>query len=214
MSLVNNGSPHQGSIVLKKCINPVIETERLILDPLNAKDAATLFAYRSLPEVARYQGWRPSDESDASAFIDRQSELTFGMPDTWCQRAIRRKTTGEMIGDFGAHFPSTLSDPIEFGLSLKPAEQRKGYALEVMTAAIDQAFRDWGYRRIIGSVDPRNLASMALCRALGMRQEAHHVESYLFHGEWVDDVIFALLAREWPARREENCGLKSHSSAG
>jgi len=32
---------------------------------------------------------------------------------------------------------------------------------------------------------------------LGMRQEAHHVESYLFRGEWVDDVVFALLAREW-----------------
>jgi len=52
---------------------------------------------------------------------------------------------------------------------------------------------------LIGSVDPRNTASMALCRSLGLRQEAHHVESYRFRGEWVDDVIFALLAREWLA---------------
>lgn len=103
-----------------------------------------------------------------------------------------------MIGDFGAHFPSTTCAPIEFGLSLKPAEQGKGHAREALTAAIDRAFRDWGYRRVIGSVDPRNMAGMALCRAVGMRQEAHHVESYLLHGEWVDDVIFALLAREWP----------------
>jgi len=40
---------------------------------------------------------------------------------------------------------------------------------------------------------------MALCRALSMRQEAHHVESYRFRGAWVDDAVFALLAREWPA---------------
>lgn len=191
---------------MKTCIKPVIETTRLLLDPLRSEDAATLFAYRSLPEVARYQGWRPSDESEASAFIDQQSERAFGTPDSWCQLAIRSKATGKMIGDFGVHFPPTTRDPVEFGLSLKPAEQGKGYARESMTAAIDRAFHDWGYRRVIGSVDPRNLASMALCRAVGMRQEAHHVESYLFRDEWVDDVIFALLAREWLPREERSSG--------
>jgi hypothetical protein len=34
---------------------------------------------------------------------------------------------------------------------------------------------------------------------LGMRQEAHHVESYLFRGEWVDQLVFAVLATEWRA---------------
>lgn len=38
---------------------------------------------------------------------------------------------------------------------------------------------------------------MTLLRALGMRQEAHHRESLFCRGEWVDDVIFALLASEW-----------------
>lgn len=32
-----------------------------------------------------------------------------------------------------------------------------------------------------------------------MRQEAHHRESLWFRGEWVDDVIFALLDHEWQA---------------
>jgi len=35
---------------------------------------------------------------------------------------------------------------------------------------------------------------------LGMRQEARHVESYLFRGEWADRLVFAILAREWQAR--------------
>jgi RimJ/RimL family protein N-acetyltransferase len=38
---------------------------------------------------------------------------------------------------------------------------------------------------------------MALLKAVGMHQEAHFRESLLFRGEWVDDVVFALLAREW-----------------
>lgn len=32
-----------------------------------------------------------------------------------------------------------------------------------------------------------------------MRQEAHLRESLWLHGEWVDDAVFAILAREWPA---------------
>lgn len=177
--------------------NPTMDTKRLTLDALRPDDAAALFAYRGDPEVARYQGWQPASEAEAAAFIAKQAAGAFGTPDSWCQLAIRSKANGELIGDFGVHFPPTTNDPIEFGLSLKPAAQGHGYAREVMSAGIDRAFRDWGYRRLVGSVDPRNTASVALCRALGMRQEAHHVESYWFREEWVDDVIFALLAREW-----------------
>jgi RimJ/RimL family protein N-acetyltransferase len=182
-------------------IAAVIETLRLHLDRLQAGDAAALFACRGDPDVARYQGWKPADEAEAAAFIARQDERPFGTPDGWNQLAIRLRDTGELVGDFGIHFPATTDDPIEFGISLKPAQQGHGYAREVMRAGIDLALGSWGYRRVVASVDPRNTASMALCRALGMRQEAHHVESYRFRGEWVDDVVFALLAREWPVDR-------------
>lgn len=179
----------------------MIETERLILDPLRQEDAKDLFLYRSDPEVARFQGWQPGSLEEAEDFISEQLNIEFGQAGHWCQLAIRSKHTGELVGDFGVHFPPTKETQIEFGLSLKPPDQRKGYAREVMVAGIDLAFRQWGYRRLIASVDPRNTASMALCRALGLRQEAHHLESYYFRGEWADDVIFAMLAREWPPAR-------------
>lgn len=178
----------------------MIRTARLVLDPLHPADAAGLFACRADPDVARYQGWKPASVDEASAFITEQAQRTFGAAG-WCQLAIRRRT-GELVGDFGVHFPAALDDPIEFGLSLGPSHQRKGYAREVMVAAIDLAFGTWGYRRLVVSTDPRNTASVALCRSLGLRQEAHHVESCRFRGEWADDVIFALLAREWRPRDE------------
>jgi RimJ/RimL family protein N-acetyltransferase len=187
----------RGDITLNTPASQTIETKRLLLAPMRTEDAAALFAYRGDPDVGRYQGWQPASEAEAAVFIAEQVACVFGTPDSWCQLAIGSKATGELIGDFGVHFPSTTDGPIEFGLSVKPAVQGRGYAREVMAAGIEHAFRDWGYRRLVGSVDPRNTASVALCRALGMRQEAHHVESYRFQGEWVDDVVFALLAREW-----------------
>jgi aminoglycoside 6'-N-acetyltransferase len=30
-----------------------------------------------------------------------------------------------------------------------------------------------------------------------MRREAHHVQSSWWKGEWVDEYVYALLAREW-----------------
>ncbi|HXO99141.1 MAG TPA: GNAT family protein [Luteibacter sp.] len=176
-------------------------TPRLRLDRLAPADAPTLFAYRGDDAVARYQGWKPAGLSDAEAFIARQTEQSFAVPDSWFQLAVRERDSAALIGDLGIHFPADTDGPIEFGVSLRPERQGLGYAREAMSTMLGVAFGEWGYRRAVGSVDPRNVASIALLRSLGFRQEAHHVESYLFRGKWVDDVIFAILAREWPQPR-------------
>jgi RimJ/RimL family protein N-acetyltransferase len=91
-------------------------------------------------------------------------------------------------------------ESVEFGISLVPTGQGRGYAGEALRALFDQVFGPLGRHRIHASVDPRNLACIALLRALGMRQEAHHRESLWLHGEWVDDMVFALLVHEWRIR--------------
>jgi RimJ/RimL family protein N-acetyltransferase len=180
---------------------PEIPTSRLLLDPLRAEDAGELFACRAHPQVARYQGWRPADQTEATAFIVEQATRQFGTPGVWSQLAIRDRRSRAYLGDLGVHFPATSGGPMEFGVSLKPQAQHRGFAREAVTAINDRAFSTWGCHRIIASVDPRNVASLALCRALGMREEAHHVESCRIRGEWLDEMIFALLAREWLAAR-------------
>lgn len=176
-----------------------IESPRLILDALRADDAAALFACRGDPQVARFQGWRPAAVGDAVDFIARQAGTSFGQADSWFQLAIRVRKTGALIGDLGVHFPATSTDAVELGISLMPAQQGNGCAREAMRAVIAHLFDVMDYRRVIASVDPLNVASVALLRALGMRQEAHHRQSLYWHGEWVDDMIFAVLASEWPS---------------
>ncbi len=58
-------------------------------------------------------------------------------------------------------------------------------------------FGPTGQHRVFGSVDPRNTASVRLLESVGMRREAHFRESLWHKGEWVDDVIFAMLQTEW-----------------
>lgn len=172
-------------------------TARLRLDALREEDAETLFAYRAEPVVARYQGWRPASQAEALDFIRAQQQVSTAQRDCWIQRAIRLHADGCLIGDLGLHLPADADGSCEFGITIAPLHQGQGYAREALRAVLDVVFREYGMHRVHASIDPRNLASAALLRALGMRQEAHFRESLKLHGEWVDDVIYALLAREW-----------------
>lgn len=177
-----------------------MDTTRLRLDSLRPADATALFAYRADPEVARFQGWRPASVAEAGDFIARQRAASLDTPGGWWQRAIRLREGGQLIGDLGLQVPPDAHGSGEVGITIAPAFQAMGYAGEALRAAFTLVFDSLGWHRMQASVDPRNTASMAMLRSLGMRQEAHFLESLWLHGEWVDDVVFALLAREWQER--------------
>ena len=92
----------------------------------------------------------------------------------------------------------TKPEQAEFGITLASAFHGHGYATEAIRAMLRLAFDTLGKHRVFGSVDPRNARSIALMRprpaSAGRR---HFVESLRFKDEWVDDVVFAMLAREW-----------------
>lgn len=182
-----------------------LATDRLWFDGLRESDAAALFAYRSDPDVSRYQGWRPESLAEAKGFIRNQAGLAAPSPGQWFQRAIRRIDDGNLIGDLGL----CLSDDrqAEFGITLAPSAQGQGFAREALGGLFQALFGRLDVHRVHASVDPRNLPSMALLKAVGMRQEAHFHESLRFRGEWVDDVIFALLAREWREAHAKGAGF-------
>ncbi len=179
-----------------------IVTERLVLRCLEPGDATCMFAYRSDPEVARYQGFEPGEIGEIETFIADQVKLTVDTPDTWFQLAITLKATGEMIGDLGLHFLAAESEQVELGITLAPTHQGQGLASEACHGALDHVFGTLRKHRVYGSLDPRNTASAALMERIGMRKEAHLVESLRFKGAWVDDIIYGMLRREWESRRD------------
>ena len=58
-----------------------IVTERLRLRPFQVDDLDAFAAYRSDPQIARYQSWdRTYSIADAEAFLASQRGLEFGQP--------------------------------------------------------------------------------------------------------------------------------------
>lgn len=174
-----------------------LATARLRLDALRPGDAAALFAYRADPAVSRYQGWRPASLDEAAGFIQRQQALVFDTPGNWFQFALRLRDSDELVGDLGLHFVD--ADTVEFGVTLAPAHQGRGLAAEAARAALARVFDDLKRHRACASVDPRNIACIALLERLGLRKEAHFRESWRDGDAWADDAVYAMLAREWRA---------------
>lgn len=177
-----------------------LPTRRLQLRRLQRADAESLCAYRSLPEVARYQSWETYGPEDAARLLDDQQDRDIGIPGTWLQLAVVETRTGQMIGDFGLHCLADEPCQFEVGVTFAPDWQGQGYATEALESLLHYLFTERSARRIFATTDVLNVPAAALFRRLGFRQEAHHVEHRAYKGTWTSEYVFALLAREWEGR--------------
>jgi RimJ/RimL family protein N-acetyltransferase len=168
---------------------------------LRQDDAATLCAYRSLPEVARFQSWETFGLDDAARLIAGQRDMEPGIPGTWFQLAMVERATERMIGDCGLHCRQDDPRQMEIGVTLAPRDQRRGYATEALACVLDFVFGVMDKHRVSAITDAENRPAASLFRRLGFRQEAHFVEHRWYKGYWDSELVFALLRREWEAHR-------------
>jgi RimJ/RimL family protein N-acetyltransferase len=173
-----------------------VQTERLIIRRLRDEDLEPLVAYRSLPEVMWMQLWDSYDAEKGQKLIDGCKTVEpFTAGDSF-QFGVELKATGELIGDLYFKMDEA-GKQAEIGYTFDPKFQGQGLASEAVRKLIDYAFKEKGLHRIYGITDPRHLRSIAMMKRMGMRQEAHFKESLWFKGEWADDVVFAILEKEW-----------------
>jgi RimJ/RimL family protein N-acetyltransferase len=162
------------------------------------EDKEAMYRYRSDSDTNKYLSLIPQSVEDVADFIGKTS-FVLNVPGTWFQLVMIEQASNILIGDIGIHFLDT--DPenrqVEIGYTLDKEFRNKGYATEALTAVIDYLINSLNKHRITASIDPVNTDSIRLIERLGFRKEGHFVESVFFHGKWVDDLVYALLAKEW-----------------
>jgi len=173
-----------------------IITDRLIIRPVQPEDADAIFGYRSNAAVNRYQGWIPETIQDVHHFIAQKVAHEINVSGTWFQFVVIKKENNELIGDMGIHFMASDVTQVEIGCTLSEKHQGRGNATEALKAMINYLFTELDKRRIIASIDPRNIPSINLFERLEFRKEAHLKECLFINGEWVDDLIYAILKDE------------------
>jgi RimJ/RimL family protein N-acetyltransferase len=177
-----------------------IETDRLVLRPFTAEDFDALFAYQSLPDVARWLIWDARTEEEVRvALAKKLGSVAIAEEGDVLALAITRKETGELVGDVVLGLESGEHRAGEIGYIVHPDHQGHGYATEACREVLRIAFEDLGLHRVIGRVEPRNEASAGVLEKIGMRQEATFVENEFIKGEWQSEGVYAILDREWRA---------------
>lgn len=182
-----------------------IPTKRLSLRPIDpARDVDALFSYQSLPEVCRYIPWQPRTREDITARLADPKKIRAvltgpGSAESALNLVVEVSGTGAVVGDVMLMWTDDTN--AEIGYVISPEHQGRGYATEAAEALLDLAFDGLGVHRVTARIDERNPASGAVLAKLGMRQEGVLVESEWCKGEWITNVEFAILDREWRLTR-------------
>lgn len=173
-----------------------IKTDRLIIRLAIPEEAEAIYSYRSDFIANKYQGWFPESADEIRDYLHNMPK-TMDVADICFQFAIINIDENRLIGDMGIVFNSHDNLQAEVGCTLDKKFQGKGYATEALKAMVNYLFVVMQKHRVTASIDPRNTASIQLIERLGFRKEAHFKESYYLRGEWVDDIIYAMLRKEW-----------------
>ena len=173
-------------------------TERLRVRPFREVDLPAFVAYRSSPEVARYQSWDTTfSMDDARRFFAEQQQVEFGQPGAWVQLAAVDRESGDLYGDCAVRVLDDHPATAELGVTLAPDAQGRGLASEALAGVMQALFEHRSFHRLYAETDDRNVAVHRVLERLGFRCEAHLLEADWFKGEWTSLRVYALLRREW-----------------
>lgn len=167
-----------------------LRTARLVIRRFRAKDTDAFAAYRSDPDVARYQSWDGCTPEQAEAFASEMAASHPGIPGEWFQFAIADPASDELLGDVALCVHADDTSRAELGFTLSPAHQGEGYATEAARSVVAYAFERLGAETVLGIADARNDASIALLERIGMRRTT--TEHVRFKDEWCDEHTYEL----------------------
>jgi aminoglycoside 6'-N-acetyltransferase len=165
-----------------------------------AGDLPAFHAYRSQADVARFQGWAPMTLAEARRFLAEQAEVDCFMPGAWVQIAIADKATDNLTGDAGLWLSREGSEA-EFGLTLKPEVQGRGFGTEAIRGIIDYLMLATPAAVVTAATDVRNTPCVGALRSAGMKHVATREQEY--KGELCTEQVFRCLRAGWENRNPE-----------
>lgn len=174
-----------------------LETPRLILREFRDADFNALLEMDSRPETARYEPQKGAD--GVRAYLEGAARAALVEPRRHYRFAVTIRPGGTARGLVGLAMNFDMTRDWEIGWMVHPDEWGKGYASEAALRVLEFAFRDLNAHRVIAFCDAENRASERMMQKLGMRREAHMLQTRLLRGEWRDELLYAILESEWVA---------------
>ncbi|RZS93942.1 GNAT family N-acetyltransferase [Aquimarina brevivitae] len=154
-------------------MNIKIETKRLILRPINSKDADFILALVNSKGWLQFIGDRNVlDKKDAENYIHKilDNEHFF-------YTVFEVKSSQKAIGILTLLKREEEQFP-DFGFALLPQFEKKGYTYEASSSYLEILKKTDNYKHIIAITKPDNMKSIKLLKKLGFQYTADHKKGY------------------------------------
>jgi ribosomal-protein-serine acetyltransferase len=114
---------------------------------------------------------------------------------------------GRIAGSVGFHAVDWRNRSTSIGYWLSTKAEGRGLMTAAVRALVDHAFGGWRLNRVTIEAAVGNARSRAIPERLGFRQEAILRESERVGGRYLDGVLYAVLAADWPRSAPEATGI-------
>jgi RimJ/RimL family protein N-acetyltransferase len=177
-------------------IRPILETERLVLRPFRAEDAAEVARLCNDEAIGRYIPTLPFPyplEAAVSWLTTHQEKADNGKE---IILAITRKTDGGLLGAFGLIL-TPEHKRAEIGYWLRRDEWGKDYMTEAAKAMVGYGFNKLGLDVVTCHHLQPNTGSGRVMQKLGMKYEGCRRKFYFHRGQHFDIVLYSILKDEF-----------------
>lgn len=175
----------------------ILETPRLLLEPLQIRHALALYEPLQSPGIYEYIPENPPTSLEVLTI--RYQRLSHrrspNEQEAWLNWAMRKRREDKYVGTLQATvYPDATA---YLAYILFPAFWRQGYAKEGCGCILDLVFKDYQVHTTSAEIDTRNIASIKLIESLGFQRVATRLNADFFKGTTSHEYRYELLASAW-----------------
>lgn len=160
-------------------------------------DWVRIFEWTSTAEACRFQAWGPNSAEEARAFTEEAVASWAGPTDRARYVWVAEVPSEGVIGLGELHVIDRQHRQGDISYSVHTDHWARGLGKAIARELLRVGFDEQNLHRIMGTCDPRNVASARILRSIGMTYEGRARDTLLLRDGWRDSELFSILEAEW-----------------
>lgn len=178
-------------------MSKILETERLILEPLSDKHKESLFSHFSDEDVMKYMDINTLKNVEQAEKMIEFFEKHIDESEKY-RWAIIRKKDCQFLGTCGFNnWIKHRGNRSEIGYDLSKPYWGKGYMKEALEKMIHYGFDTMKLRRIEALVTEGNINSRKLLKKMGFIEEGFLRDYGYWKNQYISAYMYSILKSEW-----------------
>ncbi|MBZ0289992.1 MAG: GNAT family N-acetyltransferase [Anaerolineae bacterium] len=175
------------------------QTERIRLRGLEPADWLIFYEWNQESDMPRAMDfvWFPQSQDAVRAWAQRET-MNRGEDDRYF--FVIETLNGEVVGMINSHSIDRRCGTFSYGVGIRPAYQRKGYASEAIILFCRHFFHERRYQKVIANVFSFNAASMRLHERLGFQLEGRLRRMIYTRGQYFNQIYYGMTVEEFDER--------------